>query len=277
MSAYLSIDRVLKRSLFVFKKHLGRFAALSGVLIATLLVIGGLIGGLVAVGAGAGSGIIFMLVVIGTLLAAAAMAAMFTFTASVVKVVEAEERGFALPSIVDVAKSVTNRILPLFYVGLVVAIATFLGYLFFIIPGIYLLVIWCVVTPVIVIEGVSMDALGRSKALIKGNGWGVFGFGLVLYTLIFVFMLALIAITLIIALIIGAGFGSTAGGTISTVLQVAIYVCLLPVAGIIQTVLYFELAGLDGHAAVAQAPTVNAPTSPVSPPPPPAPPAVPQV
>ena len=276
MNTHISIDRVLKRSLHVFKKHLGRFAAMSGLLIATLAIIGFLIAGLVRVGSGAGSGIVFLLVVIGTLFAAAAMAAMFTYTASVVKVVEAEERGFVLPSILDGAKAVTNRILPLFYVGLVVGIATFLGYLFFIIPGIYLLVIWCVVTPVIVIEGVSMDALGRSKALIKGNGWGVFGFGLVLYTLVFVFMLALIAITLIIALIIGAGFGSTAGGTISTVLQVAIYVCLLPVAGIIQTVLYFELAGLDGHAAAAQAPTAIAPTSPV-PPPPPAPPGIPQV
>ena len=42
--------------------------------------------------------------------------------------------------------------------------------------GIFLLTIWCLIVPVIVLEGKSAgDSFGRSRELVKGNGWSVLG------------------------------------------------------------------------------------------------------
>jgi hypothetical protein len=50
------------------------------------------------------------------------------------------------------------------------------GALLLVIPGICLTVMWSVCVPVIVIERTGpLAALGRSRQLIRGHGWGVFG------------------------------------------------------------------------------------------------------
>ena len=51
-----------------------------------------------------------------------------------------------------------------------------IGFLLLIVPGLILLTIWRLGAPAIVVErqGV-MDAFGRSRELVKGNGWNVFG------------------------------------------------------------------------------------------------------
>jgi hypothetical protein len=49
-----------------------------------------------------------------------------------------------------------------------------------IVPGLILLTIWAVIAPVIVIEQTgALDAFGRSRALVRGYGWTVFGIVLV--------------------------------------------------------------------------------------------------
>ena len=42
--------------------------------------------------------------------------------------------------------------------------------------GLFLLTIWCLIVPVIVLEEKSAgESLGRSREIVKGNGWSVFG------------------------------------------------------------------------------------------------------
>jgi hypothetical protein len=61
-------------------------------------------------------------------------------------------------------------------VWLVTGFAVLGGVLLLLIPGIYLTVMWSVCVPVIVIERAGpLAALGRSRQLIRGHGWGVFG------------------------------------------------------------------------------------------------------
>lgn len=278
MNNYISIDRLLHRAIFVFKKRLGRLAALSGLLLGTLALIGGLIVGLVAIGSGGSQSVVFVLIVIGILLAGAGIAATVAFSASVVRVVEAEERGLVLGGIPDVLKSVKTRIWPMLWVGLLVSLATLVGYFIFLIPGIYLGVVWSVVTPVIVVEGLSLDALARSRKLVKGNGWGVFGFGLVLILLLLVITYALFLAVALIAALLAAIIGGSAGGGVAGVIlgvgYVALYVLGLPASGVISSVLYFELVGLEGHSVAKSAhesPESPAPPVPPVPPGPPVP------
>jgi hypothetical protein len=69
------------------------------------------------------------------------------------------------------------------------------GLLLLIVPGLYLLTIWVVLLPVILVERRGLfDAFGRSRRLVRGNGWRVFCVVLLLalFMLLVSFPLALI-------------------------------------------------------------------------------------
>ncbi len=64
---------------------------------------------------------------------------------------------------------------------LVVTFAVLGGMLLLVIPGLYLTVIWIACVPVIVVERTGpLAALGRSRQLVRGHGWRVFGLLVVL-------------------------------------------------------------------------------------------------
>ena len=50
------------------------------------------------------------------------------------------------------------------------------GFLLLIVPGLFLITIWSVIAPVIVVEKTRvLEAFGRSRELVRGHGWTVFG------------------------------------------------------------------------------------------------------
>jgi hypothetical protein len=98
--------------------------------------------------------------------------------------------------------------------------------------------IWAVVAPVVVLErpGV-LAAFGRSRALVRGNGWQTFGV---------VLILALLVQLVAVALDASAESASTGVGI---VVRVVIGVLIGPVSSLAAAVLYFELRRLHGSAA----------------------------
>lgn len=153
---------------------------------------------------------------------------------------------------------------PLLIAGILAGLAIALGLLLLIIPGLYLLTIWSVLIPVIVLERRSvMEAFGRSRQLVSGNGWSVFG-------LIVIGFLILVGASIILAIAlfwIPGVFGEFVRSVISNTITV-------PFVALALTVLYFRLRELEEPAAaVATAPV--APAAPQTGPPaePPAPPA----
>ena len=73
-------------------------------------------------------------------------------------------------------------VLPLIGAGILAGIGIVIGLLLLLVPGLILLTIWSVIAPVIVVEHSGViDAFGRSRALVKGNGWQVFGVILVVF------------------------------------------------------------------------------------------------
>lgn len=64
---------------------------------------------------------------------------------------------------------------PLFVAGILAGVGVALGFIALIVPGLFVLTRWILVTPVVVLERLpATDALRRSWHLVRGHGWKVF-------------------------------------------------------------------------------------------------------
>ncbi|MFD0916803.1 hypothetical protein ACFQ14_10325 [Pseudahrensia aquimaris] len=72
-------------------------------------------------------------------------------------------------------------IVPLTVLSIVSAIAMSIGFILLIVPGLYILTVWCVAAPAIVIERAGFSGLSRSAELTKGYRWPVFGYIILLF------------------------------------------------------------------------------------------------
>jgi lysylphosphatidylglycerol synthetase-like protein (DUF2156 family) len=116
--------------------------------------------------------------------------------------------------------------------SILAGIAITIGLILIIVPGLYLITIWAVIVPVIVLEqsGV-MASFGRSHQLVRGRGWHVFG------TLVLAWLI-LLAVNLILGLIfaalpnaLGRGLSSIISGTI-----------VAPFIALVVTLVYYRLS-----------------------------------
>jgi hypothetical protein len=156
--------------------------------------------------------------------------------------------------------------------GILAGIAITIGLILLIVPGLYLLTIWAVIVPVIVLERVGVfDSFGRSQQLVKGYGWPVLGV-----------LVCLFIIQIVVSLIVNAIFygilSNLAGYLIGDLISRTL---IAPLSALAAAVLYFELKRLHGEpipgSEAATIPQAGAPqaTTPQAAPPPPEPPAQP--
>jgi hypothetical protein len=79
-------------------------------------------------------------------------------------------------SMSEVFSRVSSSIAPLIGASLLAGLGIAAGILLLVVPGLVLLTIWAVIAPVIVIEKRrAMESFGRSRELVRGHGWTVFG------------------------------------------------------------------------------------------------------
>jgi hypothetical protein len=68
------------------------------------------------------------------------------------------------------------RFLPLLGLGLLYGLAIMFGMMLLIVPGFILLVMWAVVVPACIVEGLGpIESMSRSAGLTKGHRWQIFG------------------------------------------------------------------------------------------------------
>jgi len=137
----------------------------------------------------------------------------------------------------ELFRSVTPVLLPLVGLAIVAGVAIAIGFVLIIIPGLILLTIWSVAAPVMVIEHPGVfAALGRSRDLVRGYGWPVFG------TII---LAALIELAVnIVAAIVASGLSDAATAVVNWIAATL----TAPVFALTSAVLYFALLAVKEHA-----------------------------
>jgi hypothetical protein len=211
----------------------------------------------------------------GLIVAAIATIATYWFQGMVVEAARDILDGRRDHSIGSLARSVTPVLGALIVAGILAGIGVGIGLVLLLVPGLFLLTIWAVIAPVIVIE--RRDALksfGRSRDLVRGSGWQVFSVILVLFLLQFI-------VTAVLQAIANSASDSYVGYTIADLI---VRLLVAPLSALAAAVLFFELKAMRGEPVLGTgadgAPTEPAagtqpgaaPTEPAAAPPPPPPP-----
>lgn len=101
--------------------------------------------------------------------------------------------GRADRSITETFRAVQPRIWALLGAGILAALGIAVGLVLLIVPGLLLLTWWSLVVPVVVLEQRAvLESFGRSRELVRGHGWTVFG---------------VVVVTVLISLVVGAVIG----------------------------------------------------------------------
>jgi len=133
-----------------------------------------------------------------------------------------------------------GSVLPVFWklvgAGLLAGLGIAGGLFLLIVPGLYLLTVWAVIAPVIVVERRRVTAaLGRSRKLVSGSGWPVLGAVMVGFLVAVVAVLGLTALATAIV----------EGEIVDLVFTVLAQTVAAPIAALIASVLYFRLVEIE--------------------------------
>lgn len=159
---------------------------------------------------------------------------------SLVRDVQDGRRDF---SINELFQQATPVILPLIVAGLLAGIGIAIGLILIIVPGLFLITIWAVIAPVIVIErSPILASFGRSRELVRGNGWPVLG------TLVVAYL-----ITLVVGGILTGIASAIADGPILRIVFSALASTFTaPILALVAGVLYYRLVGIGATTAPSQ-------------------------
>jgi hypothetical protein len=161
------------------------------------------------------------------------------FTGMVVELVADVQDGRRDATVGQLLRAVAPVLGQLILVGILAGVGVVVGFILLIIPGLILITLWSVAAPVVVLERPgALAALGRSRELVRGNGWQVFGVILVLDILV-----VIVASAIELA-------ADSAGSGVGIVARVIVGVLTAPLSALAAAVLYFELGGASvGEAA----------------------------
>lgn len=134
----------------------------------------------------------------GALLASiVGLVATFWVQGALVKAVDDVRDGRADLSLGETFNFVRPQLPAIIVAGILAVIGIFLGLLLLIVPGLVLLTWWILIIPVIVLERRRAgEAFSRSRELVRGHGWSVFGV-IVLTILLFIAFRILLGLALL--------------------------------------------------------------------------------
>jgi hypothetical protein len=125
------------------------------------------------------------------------LVATFWVQGALVRAVEDIRDGRAELSLGETFDSVRPRLASIVVAGILAGLGVLLGLILFIVPGLVLLTWWVLIIPVIVLEERRAgESFSRSRELVRGYGWSVFGV-IVLTILLFIAFRIVLGLVLI--------------------------------------------------------------------------------
>jgi hypothetical protein len=162
------------------------------------------------------------------------LAGIFWLQGALVLAVDDVRDGHADLSIRETLNRVLPRLNTLTLAGLLAGLGILIGFVLLIVPGLYLWTIWLLIVPAIMLEGHGiLGSFGRSRELVRGHGWSVFG-----------------VIVLTVAIMIAVGIAVSIveevldSSLVTFLLDIATETATAPFLALAWTLTYFELRGL---------------------------------
>ncbi len=159
--------------------------------------------------------------------------AAYLVQAALVKAVQDIRDGRTDLSVGETLSAAVPSVAPVAGASILAGIAITIGLILIIVPGLFLITIWAVIVPVIVIErSGALASFGRSQSLVRGRGWNVFG------TLVLVFL-----ILIVLEIVLGAVFSFAPRPLASGLSTVISGTLVAPFLALVVTSIYYRLVG----------------------------------
>jgi hypothetical protein len=187
---------------------------------AAVFVLTGILTG-VLVAAGPGPALIALII---------SLLATTLFTGMVVQLVADVRDGRRDASVGQLLRALGPVMGQLILVGITAAVGIAVGFVLFVVPGLVLITLWSVAAAVVVLERPpGLQALSRSRELVRGNGLRVFA--------------VILALDIAVAIVATALelLANSAGTGVGIVVRVVVGVLAAPLSALAAAVLYFQL------------------------------------
>lgn len=167
----------------------------------------------------------------GILISLISLIATFWLQGALVKAVDDVRDGRADMSFAETFGYVRPRLGAILVAGVLAALGIALGLILLIVPGLILLTWWILIIPAIVLEGRSAgESFGRSRELVRGYAWNVFGVIILTVLILFGFRIVLELVLFPLSNALQSFVTELIVGTVAT-----------PFAVVAWTLLYFRL------------------------------------
>jgi hypothetical protein len=165
----VTVGGILGQAWTLYTKFFTRFFVIA----AAVYLVVNLLDALLATALGHGAGTTALLALIAT---AVSIIGTFWLQGALVYAVEDVRDGRIDTTVQQVFERVRPYLGTLIVAGILAGLGIAIGFVLLIVPGCILLTWWSVVVPVIVLEGKSVgESFSRSRELVRGHGWTVFG------------------------------------------------------------------------------------------------------
>jgi hypothetical protein len=165
----VTVGEILGEAWGLYTKFFKRFFIIAAV----VYVVVTLVSALVSTALGHGAGVAILL---APLNAVVSIVGTFWLQGALVYAVEDVRDGRIDTTVEQVFERVRPYLATLVLTGLLAGLGIAVGFVLLIVPGCILLTWWCLIAPVVVLEGKPIgEAFSRSRELVRGHGWTVFG------------------------------------------------------------------------------------------------------
>jgi hypothetical protein len=165
----MSVGGILGESWGLYTRFFRRFFVIALVVYLVVNLLNALIGSLLGHGAGIAALvalITLMITIVGT----------FWLQGALVYAVSDVRDGTIDTTVRQVFERIQPLLGTLIAAGLLAGVAIAVGFVLLLVPGLVLLTWWCLIVPVIVLEGKQIgESFSRSRELVRGHGWTVLG------------------------------------------------------------------------------------------------------